>query len=173
MNPWKMTTIAIALVTGTAFTTGLTTVYLMRPPALADAATSSTDAVSPAPLRAVRSSQVATSRSSAAPRVTTATSAAPAAVVRPVAATTAADCSTGGDRAWRIAKPGVVGAALGAGLGAAGGAIANGGKTAGNGAIIGGLAGAAPGAGHGAYKTKNECGTTLGGKSSAAPVTHA
>jgi hypothetical protein len=89
-----------------------------------------------------------------------------AARVTRVANTAADDCSTGGDRAWRIAKPGLLGTALGAGLGAAGGAIANGGKSAGKGAIIGGLAGAALGAGYGAYKTNNECGTIFGSKSS-------
>ena len=86
----------------------------------------------------------------------------PAAVTR-VASTTAADCSTGGERAMRIAKPGAIGALLGGGLGAGGGAIADGGKGAGKGALIGGLAGAALGAGYGAYKTKNECGTIFGG----------
>jgi hypothetical protein len=73
-----------------------------------------------------------------------------------------ADCSTGSDRALRIAKPGALGALLGAGLGAAGGAIADGGKAAGKGALIGGIAGAALGTGYGAYKTNSECGTILG-----------
>jgi hypothetical protein len=36
MNPWKATTIGIALVTGTAFTTGLTMAYFMRPAPRAD-----------------------------------------------------------------------------------------------------------------------------------------
>jgi hypothetical protein len=78
------------------------------------------------------------------------------------AATIPADCDTGGERALRIAKPGLIGALLGAGLGAAGGAVADGGKAAGKGALIGGLAGAALGGGYGAYKTQNECGTILG-----------
>jgi hypothetical protein len=43
------------------------------------------------------------------------------AVVRPVA-NVAVDCSTGGQRAMRIAKPGLIGALVGAGVGAAGGA---------------------------------------------------
>jgi hypothetical protein len=64
-----------------------------------------------------------------------------------------------GERAMRIAKPGLVGALLGAGLGAAGGAIADGGKAAGKGALIGGIAGAG---GYGAYKTQQECGAILG-----------
>ena len=73
-----------------------------------------------------------------------------------------ADCTTGGDRALRIAKPGALGAVLGAGVGAAGGAMASGGKGAGKGALIGGLAGAALGTGYGAYTTKHECGTIFG-----------
>jgi hypothetical protein len=87
----------------------------------------------------------------------------------PVAAT-ASDCATGGDRAWRIAKPGALGGLLGAGLGAAGGAIANGGSGAGRGALIGGLVGAVAGAGYGAYKTNNECGTIFGNRGFTEPV---
>ena len=67
-------------------------------------------------------------------------------VASPVA-TTASECATGGDRAWRIAKPGAIGGLLGAGLGAAGGAIAKGGSGAGKGALIGGLVGAIVAAG--------------------------
>jgi len=91
--------------------------------------------------------------------------------VTPVASTTtAADCTTGGDRAMRIAKPGAIGALLGAGLGAAGGAVVKGGSGAGKGALLGGLAGAALGAGYGAYKTQNECGTIFGNGFNAAPA---
>jgi hypothetical protein len=78
-----------------------------------------------------------------------------------------AECATGGERAMRIAKPGLLGTLLGAGLGAAGGAIADGGKGAGKGAVIGGIAGAAAGTGYGAYKTKHECGTIFGGPTGA------
>jgi hypothetical protein len=81
-----------------------------------------------------------------------------AAVVTPVAT----DCSTGGQRAMKIAKPGLIGTLAGAGLGAIGGAITNGGSGAGKGALIGGIAGAALGTGYGAYKTKQECGTIFG-----------
>ena len=73
-----------------------------------------------------------------------------------------ADCATGGDRAWRVAKPGALGTLVGAGVGAVGGAIADGGKGAGKGALWGGLAGAVVGTGWGAYKTKQECGTIFG-----------
>jgi hypothetical protein len=87
-------------------------------------------------------------------------------VVRPVAVQTVAnDCATGGQRAMKIAKPGIIGALGGAGLGAIGGAIAGGGSGAGKGALIGGLAGTALGAGYGAYKTKQECGTIFGNNS--------
>src|SRR5262249_40524367 len=119
---------------------------------------------SPAML-AAQTSPVAPRTVYAQPRVVPAVTRAsvPAPPVTRVASTTAADdCATGGDRAWRIAKPGVIGSLLRAGLGAAGGAIASGGSGAGKGALIGGLAGAAAGAGYGAYKTKNECGTILG-----------
>jgi hypothetical protein len=147
-NPWKLATIGMALVGTTALGTGLTTSYMLRTPAPADAQEA---AVAPKPARAVVAS-IAPVAPVAPRRVT------------PVSTTAAipADCDTGGERALRIAKPGAIGALLGAGLGAAGGAIADGGKAAGKGALIGGLAGAALGSGYGAYKTKNECGTIFG-----------
>jgi len=152
-NPWKLATIGMALVGTTALGTGLTTSYMLRIPAPADAQT----AAAPKPPRAVVASMGPSPLSRAVapvapPRVTPVSA----------AATIPADCDTGGERALRIAKPGVVGALLGAGLGAAGGAIADGGNAAGKGALIGGLAGAALGGGYGAYKTKNECGTIFG-----------
>src|SRR5262249_60722719 len=98
-----------------------------------------------------------------------------AAVTAVASTTTAADCSTGGERAMRSAKPSAIGALLGASLGAAGGAVVKGGGGAGKGALLGGLAGAALGAGYGAYKTQNECGTVFGGSNAfnAAPATSA
>ena len=152
-NPWKLATIGMALVGTTALGTGLTTSYMLQTPAPADAQT----AAAPKPPRAVVASMGPSPLSRAVapvapPRVTPVSA----------AATIPADCDTGGERALRIAKPGVVGALLGAGLGAAGGAIADGGNAAGKGALIGGLAGAALGGGYGAYKTKNECGTIFG-----------
>jgi hypothetical protein len=156
MNPWKVATLGIVTVLVTALSAGVTTAYLMRPAALPE-----TETLVPARARYA----VATA---SAPR---AVAAAPAplrtATVRPVAMSNVpADCETGGERAWRIAKPGLVGTLLGAGLGAAGGAIANGGDAAGKGAMIGGLAGAALGVGYGAYKTQQECGTVFGGSGS-------
>ena len=161
-NPWKLATIGIALVGTTALSTGLTTAWMLRPAAEAQAQAAPASTV-PAPALRPATQYVAAPAPST-PRAYPAVARAetPAAVTR-VASTTAADCSTGGERAMRIAKPGAIGALLGGGLGAGGGAIADGGKGAGKGALIGGLAGAALGAGYGAYKTKNECGTIFGG----------
>jgi len=162
MSPFgKIVTIGIALVTGTAFLTGVTTAYMLRPAASADTMTAT---YAPTPVR--RAPAVVASR--VVPAVSRATVEAPRAT--PVA-TTASDCATGGDRALRIAKPGALGGLLGAGLGAAGGAIANGGSGAGKGALIGGLVGAVAGAGYGAYKTNNECGTIFGNHGFTEPQT--
>ncbi|HEX6212963.1 MAG TPA: hypothetical protein VF136_19445 [Methylomirabilota bacterium] len=158
-NPWKLATIGLALVGTTALGTGLATSHLMRTPAPAEAdeiaAPSRADAA-PRPLPAYHPVTRPVMAPAAASPVPVA--------VRPVAtsATAPADCDTGGERAMRIAKPGLIGGLLGAGLGAAGGAIADGGKAAGKGALIGGIAGAAIGGGYGAYKTRNDCGTIFG-----------
>jgi len=162
MNHWKLATIGIVTVLVTSLATGVTTAWLMRPAA---------DAEVVAPTSAPARAQYAVAGAPAAPRAAVAQPGVRP-TVRPVAATTDADCATTGDRVWRIAKPGLVGTLLGAGAGAAGGAIADGGKAAGKGAMIGGLAGAALGTAYGAYKTKNECGTILGsaGNGFAAPA---
>ena len=157
MTPFgKIVTIGIALVTGTSLLTGVTTAYMLRSTVPADSmvATSATPPVQRAP--AVGATRVV-------PAVSRATVDTPRAT--PVA-TTASECATGGERVWRIAKPGALGGLLGAGLGAAGGAIANGGSGAGTGALIGGLVGTAAGAGYGAYSTHKECGTIFGNASS-------
>jgi hypothetical protein len=165
-NPWKLATLGLALAGVTAISTGLTTAYVLRPstetaavtPAAPAPASSAPVARVVRPPRAVPAQVVAQPAAVATPAV-----AARPAVVRPVAVeTVATDCSTGGERAMKIAKPGIIGALAGAGLGAVGGAIADGGKAAGKGALIGGIAGAALGGGYGAYKTKQECGTIFG-----------
>jgi hypothetical protein len=163
MSPFgKIVTTIIALVTGTSLLTGVTTAYMLRPGVPTETMTAS---YATPPVR--RTPAVVAPR--VAPTVGRATADTNGAT--PVA-TTASTCATGGDRAWRIAKPGAIGGLLGAGLGAAGGAIANGGSGAGKGALIGGLVGAAAGTGYGAYKTKNECGTIFGssGFTAGAPI---
>ena len=154
MNPWKLATFGIVTVLVTSLATGLTTAWLVRPPAPAEAVA--------APAPAAPGVRYAVATRPPAPRATVARST-PTVPVRSVALeTTPVNCATTGDRVWRIAKPGLIGTLLGAGAGAAGGAIADGGKAAGKGAVIGGLAGAALGSAYGAYKTRNECGTILG-----------
>jgi hypothetical protein len=154
MSPFgRLVTTCVALVTGTALLTGVTTAYMMRPAAAASEPSTAAFATPPVP--AVPYQRVA-------PPAVRSTVDTPR-PIRVAARTTTTDCATGSDRAWNIAKPGVLGGLVGAGLGAAGGAIANGGKAAGKGALIGGLAGVAAGAGYGAYKTRNECGTIFGG----------
>ena len=149
----KIVTAGIALVTGTALLTGVTTAYILRPQAPA-APMTETYTSTPVPRAAMTAARVV-------PAVSRTTAPTPRAV--PVASSSS-QCDTGTDRALRIAKPGVIGALLGAGLGAAGGAIADGGSGAGKGALIGGLVGVATGAGYGAYKTNNECGTIFGNR---------
>jgi hypothetical protein len=161
-NPWKLATIGLALVGVTALSTGVTAAYLLRPsmPAQGVAGAESQAALAPAPTTVPRAVVTPAVMSRAEAPVATA---AATRVVRPAAVqTVAADCSTGGQRAMKIAKPGLIGALGGAGLGAIGGAIADGGDGAGKGALIGGLAGTALGAGYGAYKTKQECGAIFG-----------
>jgi hypothetical protein len=177
-NPWKIATLGLALTGVTALSTGVTTAYLMRP-----ATTPVEEAVAPAHAsyvtapRAITGSPAPVTRAKSAPRTVAAASVSPGAIAQPavvtrpsvvqqVAAPVATDCATGGQRAMKIAKPGLIGTLAGAGLGAVGGALADGGSGAGKGAMIGGLAGAALGSGYGAYKTKQECGTIFG---SAAP----
>ena len=151
MNPWKLATFGIVTVLVTALSTGVTTAYLMR-----SAPASEAETTMPAGVRYA----VATT---SAPRAVAASGPVRTASVRRVSTSaTDADCDTGGERAWKIAKPGLVGTLLGAGVGAATGAIASGGGAAGKGALIGGLAGAALGTGYGAYKTKQECGAIFG-----------
>jgi hypothetical protein len=176
-NPWKLATLALVLTGVTAVSTGVTTAYMMRSFEGADSRAHATPA--PAAFASAPAADFAPMTTAAPPLATpavmrpaVATHQAPvvhtrayepapvrsAAVVTPVAT----DCSTGGQRAMKIAKPGLIGTLAGAGLGAIGGAITNGGSGAGKGALIGGIAGAAAGTGYGAYKTKQECGTIFG-----------
>jgi|SRR5215510_1703271 len=161
-NHWKLASIGMALVLATALITGVTTAYFARPGATTDVQ----PVVAPAPLASAAATPVLARRTeqptNARPVMAEAAAPTPAVSRTTTVATVPADCSTGGDRALRIAKPGALGGLVGAGLGAAGGAIANGGKGAGQGALIGGLTGAVLGSGYGAYQTKNECGAIFG-----------
>jgi hypothetical protein len=162
-NPWKLATLGLVLTLVTALSTGVTTAYMMRNVAPVPAQiTAPATAAGVVPARVVVTTptpqMVTTPTPVATPVVVHRAVATRPAVVEPVVT----DCATGGDRAMRIVKPGLLGTLAGAGLGAIGGAIADGGKGAGKGALIGGIAGAAAGTGYGAYKTKQECGTIFG-----------
>ena len=174
-NPWKLATIGIALTGVTALSTGLTTAWMLRPTSEAQAQAASNTLPATPYVATVSPSPARITPAVTRPTITPAVARTQAPPVTRVATTAAADCSTGGERAMRIAKPGAVGALVGAGLGAAGGAVVKGGNGAGKGALLGGLAGAALGAGYGAYKTQNECGTIFGNASgfNAAPTAHA
>ena len=174
-NPWKLATIGIALTGVTALSTGLMTAWMLRPTSEAQAQAASNTLPATPYVATVSPSPARITPAVARPTITPAVARTQAPPVTRVATTAAADCSTGGERAMRIAKPGAVGALVGAGLGAAGGAVVKGGNGAGKGALLGGLAGAALGAGYGAYKTQNECGTIFGNASgfNAAPTAHA
>jgi hypothetical protein len=179
-NPWKVATLGIGLTVITALTTGLTTAYVMRGGGSEESrAVEASSAPAPASMPAPRRAQARLAPAPAYVPAPAVYAPAPAPVVAPVTSTPVAvgspttvgsttpaaesECATMGDRMWRIAKPGLAGALLGAGVGAAGGAVADGSKGAGKGALIGGLVGTTAGAAYGAYKTKNECGTILGG----------
>jgi hypothetical protein len=163
-NRWKPAAMGTALVLATALVTSVTTAYLTRPAAVADAGPTIAPATPGAP-RTVSAPPMGPIVPATAPIAHRTTPTARPAAYEPPPATTAraaSGCATGGDRLLRVAKPGLIGGLVGAGLGAASGAIADGGKAAGRGALIGGLAGAVAGGGYGAYKTEQECGTVLG-----------
>jgi hypothetical protein len=142
-NPWKLTTIGLALVLATALVTGIvvanwTGVASDRQAEQAPAPSPRAKAVQPAP----------------APRV----AAAPVAPARPAPATPAVpaqsvieECNriatqpTTKDKTVEVVKDAAVAAVVGAAVGAAGGAIADGGRGAGKGAAIGGVVGAGAG----------------------------
>jgi hypothetical protein len=139
-NPWKLTTIALALVGATALATGLV---------VANWTGKASDKQATV---ADKQPAVGTAPGSAAPRV--ANSQAPAAAPAPavptqsaIAACNQAAATQSGQRNKTVdtVKDAGIGAIAGAAVGAAGGAIAGGGKGAGTGAAIGGLVGAGGG----------------------------
>jgi hypothetical protein len=139
-NPWKLTTIALALVGATALATGLV---------VANWTGKASDKQATV---ADKQPAVGTAPGSAAPRV--ASSQAPAAAPAPavptqtaIAACNQAAATQSGQRNKTVdtVKDAGIGAIAGAAVGAAGGAIAGGGKGAGTGAAIGGLVGAGGG----------------------------
>jgi cytoskeletal protein RodZ len=155
-NPWKLTTIGLALVGATALVTGLV---------VANRSGSDSDkgaAVTAAPASSAPSS---TAPASSAPRTTVSQAqtpqAAPAASGGVPSQSAIASCNQAAasqtghrDKTVDTVKDAGIGAIAGAALGAAGGAIAGGGKGAGRGAAIGGLVGAGGGTLYGLNENK-------------------
>jgi len=149
-NPWKMTTIAMALVVVTAL---VTTVVVANWRGRATDP-SSVGAASPA-----------MQASSAPPPVPPTPPAPPATHDRPTPALSlqaaveacnryAASRTAHGDKTVEVVKDGAIGGAIGAAVGAASGAIAGGGQGAGKGAGIGGLVGIGGGVLYGLNENK-------------------
>ena len=149
-NPWKLTTIGMALVAVTALITGLVV-----------AGWNNTDkpgapAAQTSPAQAPPVAVPAPGAPPSAPRVASAPAVpAPAPSAADVAACNAYAKNQTGDKTTETIKDALIGAAGGAGLGAAGGAIAGGGKGAGKGTGIGGLVGAAAGTLYGLNEAKS------------------
>jgi hypothetical protein len=138
-NPWKLTTIALALVGATALATGLV---------VANWTGKAND--KPAATVAEKQPVVGAAPGSAAPRVASSQTPTAAPGVPPqsvIAACNQAAANQAGhrDKTVDTVKDAGIGAIAGAAVGAAGGAIAGGGKGAGTGAAIGGLVGAGGG----------------------------
>jgi len=134
-NPWKLTTIALALVGATALATGLVVANW-------------TGKANDKPTATVAEKQPVVG--TAAPRVASSQTPTAAPGVPPqsvIAACNQAAANQAGhrDKTVDTVKDAGIGAIAGAAVGAAGGAIAGGGKGAGTGAAIGGLVGAGGG----------------------------
>ncbi len=124
-NPWKMTTIGMALVIATGLVTGLVVAsWTGKEPAAPAGVVSGARHVAATPTAA------------------------------DVDACNQYAKSASGDKTTELVKDAVIGGALGAGVGAAGGAIAGGGKGAGKGAAIGGIVGVAAGTLYGVNENK-------------------
>ena len=148
-NPWKLTTIGLAVVMVTALVTGLVVAYWSGNQADRQVAAVGTPpppppvAASPAP------------RPAAAPtsqRVATVPTRTSIDACHQYAAAQASQR----DKTVELVKDGAIGAVGGAAVGAAGGAIAGGGSGAGKGAAIGGLLGAGVGSLYGLNETQKQ-----------------
>ena len=129
-NPWKLTTIGMALVGVTALVTGLVVAQWSGGPAERTAVSAKAEA--PAARRAESAAPAAASK-------------VPTQAVIDACHQSAATQVGQRNKTVEVVKDGAIGAAVGAAVGAAGGAIADGGSGAGKGAAIGGILGAGGG----------------------------
>lgn len=137
-NPWKLTTIGLALVIVTALVTGLVVAQWSGTQADRQGAVVSTP---PSPVAAAPAPQ----RASTTP---------PRASID--ACHQSAAQASQRDKTMEVVKDGAIGAVGGAAVGAAGGAIAGGGSGAGKGAAIGGILGAGVGSLYGLNENQKQ-----------------
>lgn len=134
-NPWKLTTIGMALVLSTALVTGLVVANW-------SGTEPSQKAAVPAPQRGPARAVVA--------------STVPTQAVVEACNRQAAAQAPQRDKTLEVVKDAAIGAVVGAAVGAAGGAIADGGKGAGKGAAIGGVVGAGGGTLYGLNENRKQ-----------------
>jgi hypothetical protein len=160
-NPWKLTSLAMALVIVTAVITGVVVAKwsgkatmnaeeVFDSPAAMPRAAARVSAPSPPPPPARIASREVAVPVPAAPRA----AALPSQSVVDDCNRYAGAARTTKDKTIEVVKDAAIGAVAGAAVGAVGGAIADGGKGAGKGAAIGGLAGAGGGSLYGLYENK-------------------
>jgi uncharacterized protein YcfJ len=146
-NPWKLTTIVLALLMATAVVTGLVVANW------SGSSSSSREEKLAAPSTRTSASTKTTARSPQAAQAPLA----PAVPTQEVIAACnryAASQVGEQDKTKEVVKDAAIGAVVGAAVGAAGGAVADGGKGAGKGAAIGGILGAGGGTLYGLNENK-------------------
>jgi hypothetical protein len=146
-NPWKLTTIGLAVVMVTALVTGLVVAYWSGNQADRQVA-----AVGTPPPPAAASPLPRPAAAPAPQRVSTV----PARTSIDACHQYASAQASQRDKTVELVKDGAIGAVGGAAVGAAGGAIAGGGSGAGKGAAIGGLLGAGVGSLYGLNETQKQ-----------------
>ncbi len=153
-NPWKLTTLGMALVIVTALVTGLVVASWNsgEKPATTTASESKPAGKLERP-RPTASSGAATG--APAPRVAATPAPIPVPTAADVEACNARAKNQAGDKTLEVVKDAAIGGALGAGVGAAGGAIAGAGKGAGKGAGVGAVVGVAAGTLYGLNENKS------------------
>jgi uncharacterized protein YcfJ len=143
-NPWKLTTIGLALVMATAVVTGLVVANWPGSSSQEDAPASPSARPTAPTKTTTRSLQAAQAPLPAVP------------TREAIAACNRYAASQAGeqDRTKEVVKDAAIGAVVGAAVGAAGGAVADGGTGAGKGAAIGGILGAGGGTLYGLNENK-------------------
>jgi hypothetical protein len=146
MNPWKLTSIGMAVVIVTALVTGLVV-----------ANRTGSDRASQEQNTAVQDQKAQTPEQKTPQKAPTRVASAPGVPTQSAidACNKYAASEAGSkDKTMEVVKDGAIGAVVGAAVGAAGGAIAGGGKGAGKGAAIGGIVGAGGGTLYGLNENK-------------------